>query len=45
MQLYVYGQTDLINNNVNKIALSDLPKLIKFIPKFTTEYIRVDWEK
>ena len=41
MQLYVYGQTDLINNNVNKIALSDIEELIKFIPKFNTEYIRV----
>ena len=45
MQLYVYGQTDLINNNVNKIALSDIEELIKFIPKFNTEYIRVYWEK
>ena len=45
MQLYVYGQTDLINNNVNKIALSDIEELIKFIPKFNTEYIRVCWEK
>ena len=41
MQLYVYGQTDLINNKVNKIALSDIEELIKFIPKFNTEYIRV----
>ena len=45
MQLYVYGQTDLINNNVNKIALSDIAELIKFIQKFNTEYIRVYWEK
>ena len=45
MQLYVYGQTDLINNNVNKIALSDIAELIQFIPKFNTEYIRVYWEK
>ena len=44
MQLYVYGQTDLINNNVNKIALSDI-ELIRFIPKFNTEYIGVYWEK
>ena len=45
MQLYVYGQTDLINNNVKKIALSDIEELIKFIPKFNTDYIRVYWEK
>ena len=32
MQLYVYGQTDLMNNNVNKIALSEIEELIKFIP-------------
>ena len=44
MQLYVYGQTDLINNNVNKIALSDI-ELIKFIPKHNTEYKRVYREK
>ena len=41
MQLCVYGQTDLINNNVNKIALSDMAELKQFIPKFDTEYIRV----
>ena len=29
MQLYVYGQTDLMNNNVNKIALSEIEELIK----------------
>ena len=34
MQLYVYGQTDLINDNVNKIALSAIAELITFIPKF-----------
>ena len=45
MQLYVYGQTDLMNNNVNKIALSEIEELIKFIPKFNTEYIKVYWEK
>ena len=33
--------TDLLNNNVNKIALSDIAELIQFIPKFNTEYIRV----
>ena len=38
MQLCVYGQTDLINNNVIKIALSDIAELIQFIPKFNTEY-------
>ena len=38
MRLYVYGQTDLINNNIKKIALSDIQELIKFIPKFNTEY-------
>ena len=41
MQLYVYGQTDLINNNVSKIALSDIAELVQFIPKFNTEYIRM----
>ena len=41
MQLYVYGQTDLINNNVNKTSA----ELNQFIPKFNTEYIRVYWEK
>ena len=45
MQLYVYGQTDPINNNVNKLALSDIAELIQLIPKFNTEYIRVFWEK
>ena len=38
IQLCVYGQTDLINNNVNTIALSDIAELIQFIPKFNTEY-------
>ena len=45
MKLYVYGQTDLINNNVNKIALSDITELVQFIPKFNTEYIGVNWGK
>ena len=45
MQLYVFGQTDLINNIVNKITLSDIAERIRFIPKFNTEYIRVYWEK
>ena len=36
MQLYVYGQTNQINNNVNKIALSDIAELIQFIPKFNS---------
>ena len=45
MQLCVYAQTNLINDNVNKIALSDIAELIQFIPKFNTEYIRVYWEK
>ena len=45
MQVYVNGQTDLINNNVSKIALSDIAELIQIIPKSNTEYIRVYWEK
>ena len=45
MQLYVYGQTDLINNNVNKIVLSDITELVQFIQKFNTEYIGVNWGK
>ena len=45
MQLNVYGQTDLINNNVNKIALSDITELVQFIKTFNTEYIGVNWGK
>ena len=36
MQLFVYGLTAQIDDNVNKIALSDTAELIQFIPKFNT---------
>ena len=35
MQLYVYGQTDLMNNNVNKIALSEIEELINLFQNLT----------